>query len=150
VIRLEESVTRISRLFKDFGMLDTFSGTGSIAIKTTANGAVPADFKRSLAGSIALQCANWKIQGVDLEKIIRETKQMSAKVSGKPVDAETRVGSPVSRARSTSSASSRRTLGGFPRSCSSSSTTRAGAKRHSCSPERSSSLTRAASPHCGG
>jgi len=91
-IRLDEKLASINAgaLFKDFGMLDKFSGTGGVTVKAAAKGASPADFTRSLTGSFGLQLADGKIQGVDLEKIIRETKQVGAKVAGKPVPAETK------------------------------------------------------------
>jgi AsmA protein len=91
-IRLDEKLAGINAgaLFKDFGMLDKFSGKGGVTVKAAAKGASPTDFTRSLDGSIGLQLADGKIQGVDLEKIIRETKQAGAKVTGKPVPAETK------------------------------------------------------------
>lgn len=80
----------VGPLFNDFGMLKGFSGTGSVGIKTTAKGSAPADFTRTLAGAIGFQVANGRIQGVDLEKIIRQTRQLTSAATGKTVEVETK------------------------------------------------------------
>lgn len=91
-LSLDQKLSGVSvgPLFNDFGMLKGVSGTGSVGIKATAKGSAPADFTRSLAGSIGFQLANGKIQGVDLEKMVRQANQLAAAASGKVVEADTK------------------------------------------------------------
>lgn len=92
VFQLNENLANIQAgpLFKDMQMLEKFSGTGSIELKGTAQGADPERFKKSLDGSASFLLTNGKWQGVNLEKIVQQANQLSAQLKGKSAPAETK------------------------------------------------------------
>jgi AsmA protein len=77
-------------LFKDLQVLQGFSGTGRIDVNLTAIGIKLPEFKKSTNGTVNLAISNGKIEGVNLEKLIQETKAISATLKGKTVSIPTK------------------------------------------------------------
>jgi AsmA protein len=90
-LQLNEQLRSVDagQLFRDMHVLEKFSGNGSIQINLNTHGVQSSDFENTLTGTVRIALSNGKIQGVNLEKMIRETKELSARIKGKPVVAET-------------------------------------------------------------
>jgi AsmA protein len=90
--QLNENLMNIQAgpFFKDLQVLQGFSGTGRIDVNLTAIGIKLPEFKKSTNGTVNLAISNGKIKGVNLEKLLQETKAISATLKGKTVSIPTK------------------------------------------------------------
>ncbi len=94
VFKMDEKLAdvQIGPLLKDMQKFDYFSGTGNLAFNLSARGLNANEITSSLNGNGSFAVHNGKIQGVDLLKIINQTRAIAAQVQGKPVRAQTASG----------------------------------------------------------
>jgi len=78
---------QLGPLLKDAGVYDKFSGKASLTAKLGGRGADAAAIKASLNGDAAIRVQDGKIEGVDLRKIVNETRAIADQLRGKPVRA---------------------------------------------------------------
>lgn len=75
---------QLGPLLKDAGVYDKFSGKANLTAKLGGRGASAAAIKASLNGDAAIRVQDGKIEGVDLRKIVNETRALADQLRGKP------------------------------------------------------------------
>lgn len=78
---------QLGPFLKDAGVFDRYSGTGEVNLKLTAQGLDAAGITRTLNGTTAVSLRNGKIEGVNLQKLVREARALYDKARGKEVRA---------------------------------------------------------------
>ncbi|MBI5612396.1 MAG: AsmA family protein, partial [Gammaproteobacteria bacterium] len=78
---------QLGPLLKDAGVYDKFSGKANLTAKLGGRGADAAEIKASLNGDAAIRIQDGKIEGLDLRKIVNETRALADQLRGKPVRA---------------------------------------------------------------
>jgi AsmA protein len=86
-LKMEEKLERIALgpFLKDAGVFDKFSGTANLDLALTAQGADVAAVKRTLNGTVAVNAADGKIEGVNLQKLVADAKKLGDQMRGKRV-----------------------------------------------------------------
>lgn len=94
VFKMDEKLdgVQIGPLLKDMQTFDYFTGTGNLAFNLGARGLNAKEITSSLNGNGSFAVRNGKIEGVDLVKIINQTRAIAEQVRGKPVRAQTAAG----------------------------------------------------------
>ncbi len=75
---------QLGPLLKDAGVYDKFSGKANLTAKLGGRGLTAAEIKASLNGDATIRIQDGKIEGVDLRKIVNETRALADQLSGKP------------------------------------------------------------------
>lgn len=75
---------QLGPLLKDAGVYDKFSGKANLTAKLGGRGHDAAGIKASLNGDAAIRIQDGKIEGVDLRKIVNETRALADTLRGKP------------------------------------------------------------------
>jgi AsmA protein len=75
---------QLGPLLKDAGVYDKFSGKANLTAKLGGRGADAAAIKASLNGDATIRIQDGKIEGVDLRKIVNETRALADQLRGKP------------------------------------------------------------------
>ena len=78
---------QLGPLLKDAGVYDKFSGKANLTAKLGGRGADAAAIKASLNGDATIRIQDGKIEGVDLRKIVNETRALADQLRGKPARA---------------------------------------------------------------
>jgi AsmA protein len=87
--QFEEKLARvqIGPFLKDADVFDRYSGTGDVNLKLTAQGLDADQITRTLNGTTAVNLRDGKIEGVNLQKIVRDARAVYDKARGKEVRA---------------------------------------------------------------
>ncbi len=75
---------QLGPLLKDADVYDKFSGKANLTAKLSGRGHNAAEIKASLNGDAAIRIQDGKIEGVDLRKIVNETRALADQLRGKP------------------------------------------------------------------
>lgn len=75
---------QLGPLLKDAGVYDKFSGKANLTAKLGGRGLNAAEIKASLNGDAVIRIQDGKIEGVDLRKIVNETRALADQLRGKP------------------------------------------------------------------
>ena len=75
---------QLGPLLKDAGVYDKFSGKANLTAKLGGRGPNAAEIKASLNGDAVIRIQDGKIEGVDLRKIVNETRALADQLRGKP------------------------------------------------------------------
>jgi len=78
---------QLGPMLKDAGVYNKFSGKANLTAKLGGRGLNAAGIKASLSGDAAVRIQDGKIEGVDLRKIVNETRVLSDQLRGKPARA---------------------------------------------------------------
>lgn len=87
-LRFEAKLDKVQLgpLLKDANVFDNYSGTGNVTLDLTARGTEAAQLTRTLNGTAALDLRNGKIEGVDLQAIVRQAQTLLARARGSEVE----------------------------------------------------------------
>jgi AsmA protein len=93
-VKLDEQLeqVQVGPLLKDMRLFGRYSGTGNIAVKLTGQGLNAEQITRSLNGTARIDFRNGKIEGVDLVRLIEQSRALYDATRGKPVTMKTRQG----------------------------------------------------------
>ncbi len=91
---MDEKLTavQIGPLLRDMQAFNYFTGTGNLAFSLNAHGIDAREITSSLNGSGSFSVHDGKIEGVDLIKIINQTRALAMQVQGRQVRAQTATG----------------------------------------------------------
>ncbi len=81
---------QLGPLLKDAGVYDKFSGKANLTATLGGRGADAVGIKASLNGDAAIRVQDGKIEGLDLRKIVNETRALADQLRGKPARATPR------------------------------------------------------------
>ncbi len=80
---------QVGPLLRDMQAFNHFTGTGNLAFILDSHGMTPAEITSNLNGNGSFSLRNGQIKGMNLLKIINETRAIAAQFRGKPVGAQT-------------------------------------------------------------
>ena len=76
---------QIGPFLKDIDVFDRYSGTGTLALKLTAQGLDAGAVTRSLNGNVSVALRDGKVSGVNLEKTIKTARALRDKIRNKEI-----------------------------------------------------------------
>ena len=93
-LTIEQQLTgvQLGSLLKDAGVFDKFSGVANVVANLSARGLDIENMKQTLNGEASFSVRDGKIQGVNLRKMVNDTRAAVDKFRGKPVPAATSAG----------------------------------------------------------
>lgn len=78
---------QLGPFLKDAGVFERYSGTGDVSLKLTAQGLDADQITRTLNGTAAVNLRDGRIEGVNLQKLLRDARALYDKARGKAVRA---------------------------------------------------------------
>lgn len=76
---------QLGPFLKDAGVFERYSGTGNVNLKLTAQGLDAEQITRTLNGTTAVNLRDGKIEGVNLQKVVRDARALYDRARGRVV-----------------------------------------------------------------